>query len=104
MTVQTTVEVPQLLRVPVEVPQVQFLDKFDAPVTHARCRVFFDKVVDVSVVLCNGVPQVQSVSLSVDLVVLCCLQYVPPSGPCRRAVKVSRSRSSCLSLTSSFPQ
>ena len=32
------------------------------------------------VVVCNGVPQVQSVSLSVDLVVVCCLQYVPPSG------------------------
>ena len=43
---------------------LQFLDKFDTPVTPARCRVFFDKVVDVPVVLCNGVPQVQSVSLS----------------------------------------
>ena len=31
----------------------------------ARCRVLFDKVVVVPVVLCNGVPQVQSVSLSV---------------------------------------
>ena len=39
---------------PAEIPQVQFLDKFDTPVTHARCRVFFDKVVDVPVVLCNG--------------------------------------------------
>ena len=55
MTVQTTVEVPQLLEVPLEIPQVQFLDKFDTPVT----RVFFDKVVDGPVVLCNGVPQVQ---------------------------------------------
>ena len=27
---QTTVEAPQLLGVPVEIPQVQFLDKFDA--------------------------------------------------------------------------
>ena len=44
---------------------LQFLDKFDTPVTPARCRVFFDKVVDVPAVLCNGVPQVQSVSLSV---------------------------------------
>ena len=44
---------------------LQFLDKFDTPVTPARCRVFFDKVDDVPVVLCNGVPQVQSVSLSV---------------------------------------
>ena len=35
VTVQTTVEVPQLLGVPVEIPQVQFLDKFDTPVTHA---------------------------------------------------------------------
>ena len=60
MTVQTTVEVPQLLGVPVENLQVQFLDKFDTPVVHARRRVFFDKVVDVPVVLCNGVPQVQS--------------------------------------------
>ena len=34
---------------------VQFLDKFDTPVM----RVFFDKVVDVPVVLCNGVLQVQ---------------------------------------------
>ena len=34
---------------------VQFFDKFDTPVT----RVFFDKVVDVPVVLCNGVLQVQ---------------------------------------------
>ena len=40
----------------------------------------------------------ESVSLSVDLVVVCCLLYVAPPGPCRRAVKVSRSRSSCLSL------
>ena len=44
---------------PVEIPQVQFLDKLDTPFMHARCRVFFDKVVDVPVVLCNGVPQVQ---------------------------------------------
>ena len=43
---------------------LQFLDKFDTAVTPARCRVFFDKVDDVPVVLCNGVPQVQSVSLS----------------------------------------
>ena len=35
VTVQTTVEVPQLLGVPVEIPQVQFLDKFDTLVTHA---------------------------------------------------------------------
>ena len=41
------------------------MDKFDTPVTPARCRVFFDKVVDVPVVLCNGVPKVQSMSLSV---------------------------------------
>ena len=34
---------------------VQFLDKFDTPVM----RVFFDKVVDVPVVLCNGVLQVK---------------------------------------------
>ena len=44
---------------------LQFLDKFDTPVTPDRCRVFFDKVVDVPVVLRNGLPQVQSVSLSV---------------------------------------
>ena len=37
---------------------LQFLDKFDTPVTPDRRRVFFDKVVDVPVVLCNGVPQV----------------------------------------------
>ena len=36
-------------------PKVQFVDKFDTPVM----RVFFDKVVDVPVVLCNAVPQVQ---------------------------------------------
>ena len=45
-----------------------------------------------------------SVCLSVDLVVVCCLPNVTPSAPCRSAVKVSRSRSSCLSLTSLFPQ
>ena len=33
---------------------VHFLDRFDTPVM----RVFFDKVVDVLVVLCNGFPQV----------------------------------------------
>ena len=38
---------------------VQFLDKFDTPVM----RVFFDKVVDVPVVLCNGVPQVHGVQI-----------------------------------------
>ena len=41
-----TVEVPLLLEVPVEIPKVQFLDKFDTPVM----RVFFDKVVDGPVV------------------------------------------------------
>ena len=41
--------------------RLQFLDKFVTLVTPDRCRVFFDKVVDVPVVLCNGVPQVQSV-------------------------------------------
>ena len=40
---------------PVEIPQVQFLDKLDTPVM----RVFFDQVVDVPVVLCNGISQVQ---------------------------------------------
>ena len=34
---------------------VQFLDRLDTPVL----RVFFDKVVDVPVVLCSGVLQVQ---------------------------------------------
>ena len=34
---------------------VQFLEKLDTPVL----RVFFDKVVDVPVVLCDGVLQVQ---------------------------------------------
>ena len=38
MTVQTTVEVPQLLGVPVEIPQVQFLDKFDTPVVYKPIR------------------------------------------------------------------
>ena len=43
-------------RMPESLPGfVQFLDKFDTPVT----RVFFDKVVDVPVVLCNGFLQVQ---------------------------------------------
>ena len=42
--------------------------------------------------------------LSVVLVVVCCLPNVTPSAPCRRAVKVSRSRPSCLSSTSLFPQ
>ena len=43
----------QLLEVPVEIPQVQFLDKFDTIVIHS-----LEMVVDVPVVLCNGVPQV----------------------------------------------
>ena len=34
MTVQTTVEVPQLLGVPMEIPQVQFLDKLDTHVLY----------------------------------------------------------------------
>ena len=51
VSAQTTVEAPRLLEVPVEIPQVQFLDKFDTPV---MC-VLFDKVVDVPVVLCNGI-------------------------------------------------
>ena len=46
-------EFPQLLGVPVEIPRVQFLDKLDTVVIHA-----LDNVVDVPVVLCNGVPQV----------------------------------------------
>ena len=49
MTVQTTVEVPQLLEVPVEIPKVQFLDKFDTPFM----RVFFNKVVAGPVVMSN---------------------------------------------------
>ena len=43
------------------------------------------------------------VGLSVDLLVVCCLPSVVPSALCRRAVKVSRLGSSCLSLTSLFP-
>ena len=42
-----------MLGVPVEIPQVQFLDKFDTPVMLARCRVLIDEVVDVPVVLCR---------------------------------------------------
>ena len=37
-----------------------------------------------------------SVCLSVDLVVVCRLPNVAPSAPCRRAVKVSRSKPSSL--------
>ena len=33
VTVQTTVEVPRLLGVPVEIPRVQFLDNFDTVVS-----------------------------------------------------------------------
>ena len=40
---------------------LQFLDKFHTPVMW----VLFDKVVNVPFVLCNGVTQVQSVSISV---------------------------------------
>ena len=68
MTVQTTVEVPQLLGVPVKIPQVQFLDKFDTPVMFARCHVLFDEVVDVPVVLCNGVLRVQKTVEVIQLV------------------------------------
>ena len=46
-------EFHQLLGVPVQIPRVQFLDKFDTVVIHA-----LDNVVGVTVVLCNGVPQV----------------------------------------------
>ena len=46
-------EFPQLLGVAVEIPRVQFLDKFDKIVIHA-----LDNVVDIPVVLCNGFPQV----------------------------------------------
>ena len=77
---QTTVEVPQLFGVPVEIPQVQFLDKFDTPIVcNDGCRGslpggrpvfgqvrymsavvhFFAKVVDDLDVLCNGVLQGQ---------------------------------------------
>ena len=45
-----------------------------------------------------------SVCLSVDLVVVCFLPNVAPSAPRKRALKVSRSRSSCLRSTSLFPQ
>ena len=69
MTVQTTVEVPQLLGVPVAIPQAQFLDKFDTTVLLACCRVLFDKVVDVPVVLCNGVLQVGFVMSDIDIFV-----------------------------------
>ena len=40
VTVQTTVEVPQLLGVPVEIPQVQFLDKFDTPIVFSPFGFF----------------------------------------------------------------
>ena len=43
-------------------------------------------------------------TLSVVLVVVFCLPNVTPSAPCRRALKVSGSRPSCLRLTSLFPQ
>ena len=42
--------------------------------------------------------------LSMVLVVVFCLPNVTPSAPCRRALKVSGSRPSCLRLTSLFPQ
>ena len=64
MSVQTTVDVPQLLEVPVESPQVQFLDKFGTPVL----PLFFDTVVDVPVVLCNGVLRVQKTVEMIQLV------------------------------------
>ena len=90
MTVQTTVEVPRLLVVPVEIPQVQFLDKFDTPV---MC-VLFDKVVDVPVVLCNGALRVQKTVVVIQLVPQKRIEeritkFVPPnpescmSGVCR---------------------
>ena len=40
----------------IAIPQVQFLDKLDTPVM----RVFFDQVVDVPVVLCNGIRRCSS--------------------------------------------
>ena len=57
-----------MLGVPVEIPQLQFLVKFDTPVLLARCRVLFDKVVDVPVVLCNGVLRVQKTVEVIQLV------------------------------------
>ena len=53
-----------------EIPQVQFLDKFDTPV---MC-VLFDKVVDVPVVLCNGVLRVQKTVEVIQLVPQECIQ------------------------------
>ena len=47
---------------------MQFLVKFDTPVLLARCRVLFDKVVDVPVVLCNGVLRVQKTVEVIQLV------------------------------------
>ena len=63
-----------MLGVPVEIPQVQFLDKFDTPVMLASCRVLFDKVVDVPVVLCNGVLRVQKTVEVIQLVPQECIQ------------------------------
>ena len=40
---------------------------------HGRCRAFFDKVVDVPVVLCNGIPQVQFIdSYDVPVIMQTC--------------------------------
>ena len=47
-----------------ESPQVQFLDKFGTPVL----PLFFDTVVDVPVVLCNGVLRVQKTVEVIQLV------------------------------------
>ena len=52
MTVQTTVEVPHLLGVHrVEIPQVQFLDKFDTPFLYNSrhfCTIQFEVAVSSS--------------------------------------------------------
>ena len=66
-------EFPQLLEVPTEIPQVHFLDKFDTIVIHA-----LDKVLDVPVVLCNGVPQVHFID-GCDVPVIMQRCYVPAS-------------------------
>ena len=66
-------EFQQLLGVPVEIPRVQFLDKFDTNVIRA-----LDRVVDVPVVLYNGVPQVHFID-GCDVPVIMQRYYVPAS-------------------------
>ena len=84
LTELKTVEVSQLhcseKVIDVLFVQVVVLDRpvLGQGLLRARCRVFFDKVVDVPDVLCNGIPQVQFID-GCDVPVIMLGRYVAAS-------------------------